>query len=83
MASTKFFAAEMYSSCDLNKSLIDVLFNSKSSLLTLFDSFADDRLFFFYYSSFNGGILTQKYINEYGNIPTLRIARHKDNPKLN
>ena len=41
---------------------------------TLFDSFADDRLFFFYYSSFNGGILTQKYINEYGNIPTLRIA---------
>ena len=40
MASTKFFAAEMYSSCDLNKSLIDVLFNSNNSLLTLFDNFA-------------------------------------------
>ena len=41
---------------------------------TLFDSTSDVRLFFFYYSGFNGGILTRKYTNEYGNVPTIRVA---------
>lgn len=42
--------------------------------VALFDDAADERAAFFYISPENGGRLTAKYVNQFGNVPILRLA---------
>ena len=42
--------------------------------VALFDDANDERASFFYESPENGGRLTSKYVNQFGNVPILRLA---------
>lgn len=42
--------------------------------VALFDDAGDERASFFYESPENGGRLTSKYTNQFGNVPILRLA---------
>ena len=44
------------------------------SYVALFENEADERSTFFYESPENGGRLTSKYTNQFGNVPILRLA---------
>ena len=44
------------------------------SYVSLFDAATDERGTFFYESPQNGGRLTAKYTNQFGNVPILRLA---------
>lgn len=55
--------------------------------IDLFDA-TDERGMFFYISANNGGVLTSKYTNQFGNIPFIRLAemyliRAEANARLN
>ncbi|MBC9797639.1 RagB/SusD family nutrient uptake outer membrane protein [Sinomicrobium weinanense] len=46
----------------------------EETYIDLFDDENDERAGFFYISDYNGGTLTSKYTNQFGNVPVIRLA---------